>query len=127
MYKYNYKKEKIRLLRKNQTETEKIIWEILRNRKIMGIKFRRQYPIGEYIVDFYSVKSKLVIEIDGMWHYTEERIEYDKIRTKYIACKGIKVIRFSNKEILENIEKVINEIKIHLTPDPSPRLVEGRR
>ncbi len=100
--------EKRKKLRKTQTEYEKIVWEHLKNKKL-GVKFRRQHSIGEYIVDFYFSKLKLVIEIDGKTHFTNEGISYDNIRTEFFNTLGIEVIRFTNTEIIESIEVVISK------------------
>ncbi|OQY08461.1 MAG: hypothetical protein B6I28_04735 [Fusobacteriia bacterium 4572_132] len=75
------------------------------------MKFRRQHGIGEYIVDFYSTSLKLVIELDGGQHYTEDGMEYDKIREDYMFAVGIKTIRFSNIDVMKNIEGVLEIIK----------------
>lgn len=112
--KYNRKK-----LRENQTETEAIIWNRLRNRQLLGCKFFRQYGIGKYIVDFYCPKRKLVIEIDGNQHYLTDGIKYDEIRTSFFNSMGIKVIRFKNMEVLVEIDEVVEKIRAELTPDPS--------
>lgn len=101
-------KEKRRELRKNQTETENRIWQIVRGKRLNGYKFFRQYGIDHYIADFYCPELKLVIEIDGSQHYTEEGTEYDKIREEFMASLGIKTVRFSNYEVMSNIEGVIN-------------------
>lgn len=102
--------EKRRNLRKNQTEPEKKLWQYLRNKKLDGYKFFRQYGIGEYIADFYSAELKLVIEIDGESHFTDEGIEYDKIRSDFLNSIGIEVLRFTNEEVMNNIEGVIYKI-----------------
>ncbi len=102
--------EKRKELRKNQTEPEKRLWQYLRNKQIDNCKFFRQYGIGEYIADFYSPKLKLVIEIDGDTHFTDEAVEYDKIRTKFFNSLGIEVIRFTNEDVMKNIEGVICRI-----------------
>lgn len=106
-----HQKEKRRALRKNQTKAEELMWLKLRNRQFMNLKFRRQYGIGEYIADFYCSKLKLVLEIDGKKHFTDDCIEYDEIRTQFLKNMGIGVIRVTNKEILENIEKALEEIR----------------
>lgn len=93
----------------------------------MNLKFRRQYGIGEYIADFYCPEFRLVIEIDGETHFTNDAREYDEIRTKYFECNGIRVVRFSNDEVLENIDGVlgiIGRFRPH-PPAPSPNLGEG--
>ena len=102
--------EKRKKLRKNQTEPEKKLWQYLRNKQLKGNKFFRQYGIGEYIADFYCPKLKLVIEIDGESHFNDEAIEYDRIRTEYFNSLGIKVIRFTNTEVMKNIEGVLIKI-----------------
>ena len=105
-----------RELRKNQTETEKIIWDKLRNRRFLNLKFRRQYGIGNYIADFYCSSLKLVIELDGGQHFTEEGLEYDKIREEFMKSLGIITLRFNNNEVLNNIEEVLIKIKTFTSP-----------
>lgn len=108
----NPKNLKIRkLLRKKQTETEKIVWSKLRAKKFFGIKFFRQYGIGKYIADFYCPEFKIVIEIDGSQHFQDKNYENDKIREEYMFSLGIKTIRFSNIEIKENINGVLEHVK----------------
>jgi very-short-patch-repair endonuclease len=109
---------KRRILRKKQTKEEEILWNILRGRKINGIKYKRQHGIGEYIVDFYSHQLKLVIELDGKQHLNEDNSEYDRVRTNYFNSLGIEVIRFKNSEILEDINLVIKKIKSYIIPSP---------
>lgn len=99
-----------RNLRKNQTAQESKIWEILRNHKMGNLKFRRQYPIGEYIVDFVCKEIKLIIEIDGGQHNTPEGIELDNSRTLYLESRGYKVLRFWNNEIDSNLDGVYQRI-----------------
>jgi very-short-patch-repair endonuclease len=98
-------------LRKNMTPVEKELWKHLKNKQILGLRFRRQHPIDIFIADFYCHKIKLVIELDGQIHSTPENIEYDENRTAELERLGIKVIRFKNEEVLENIEEVVNQIK----------------
>ena len=100
-----------RELRKNQTETEKIVWDKLRNRRFLNLKFRRQYGIGNYIADFYCSSLKLVVELDGGQHFTEEGLEYDKIREEFMKSLGIKTLRFNNNEVLNNIEEILIKIE----------------
>ena len=99
-----------RILRKNQTPQESKMWNILRNQQIRGCKFRRQYPIGEYIVDFVCKEIKLIIEIDGGQHNEKQNITSDELRTKYLEEKGYKVIRFWNNEVDKNLEGVYEKI-----------------
>ena len=103
-------KEKRQNLRNNQTEAERKLWKYLRNKQL-DIKFRRQYGIGNYIADFYCPELKLVVELDGEQHYTKEGMEYDKIREDYMSSLGIKTIRFSNSDVMRNIEGVLEIIK----------------
>ncbi len=100
-----------RKLRSEQSEVEKVLWYKLRNRQLENLKFRRQYSIGNYIVDFVSVENKLIIEIDGGQHNSEEMKKLDRQRTKYLEDQGYRVLRFWNNEILENIDEVLESIK----------------
>lgn len=115
-------KEEVKLcrdLRKRQTETERKLWSVLRNRQLCGMKFRRQYAIDRYVVDFYSEavlqsmycpEYKIAIEADGGQHYDVKNIERDRIRTKIINQHGIKVLRFSDADILTKAEAVCEHI-----------------
>ena len=105
---------KRRDLRVNQTEVERIMWNILRNRNFFGLKFRRQHSIGSYIADYYCPSLKLVIELDGSQHFTEDGLEYDKIREEFMNSLGIKTLRFNNKDVMTNIEGVLEGIKNHV-------------
>lgn len=102
--------EKARFLRKVETDVEKILWEELRGNKLK-VKFRRQHPIDEFVLDFYCPKYKLAIELDGTQHLTKDGKDYDKMRTKYLESKDIKVIRFLNSEIKNNKKEVIKKIQ----------------
>ena len=107
-----YKKKSLtnaKELRQNQTDCEQIIWYNLRNRRLNNIKFRRQVPIGQYIVDFAALDKKLIVELDGSQHI-EDTLEYDKNRTDYLVSQGYKVIRFLDNEIIENLDGVLNKI-----------------
>mgnify|MGYP000965445464 CR=1 FL=1 len=99
---------KARYLRKEKTKAEKILWEELRNRKL-GIKFRRQHPLAQFILDFYAPSINLAIELDGRDHVQNR--EYDTLRTMYLETKRLHVIRFWNKEIENNLSLVIGKIK----------------
>ena len=98
-------------LRKNSTESEKKLWQHLRNRQFEGIKFYRQYGIGSYIADLYCPSLKLVIELDGSGHFTPEGLEYDKTREEFMNSLGIKTIRFNNNDVMTNIEGILERIK----------------
>jgi len=95
-----------RILRKNMTKQEQKLWNILRNKKFYGFKFKRQVPIGNYIVDFVCELQNLIIEIDGGQHNEPCNIKRDIERTEFLNSKGYKIIRFWNNEIEENIEGV---------------------
>ncbi len=110
--------------RRKQTEAEKTLWLKLRNRQLDGVKFRRQQPIGSYIVDFISFDKKLIIEIDGGQHNELHTIERDKQRTKWLESEGFHVMRFWNNDVLLNIEGVllrINEV-LGMESHPHPTL-----
>lgn len=107
--------------RKRQTDTENILWVHLRNRQIQGVKFRRQVPIGNYIVDFISIQHKLIIEIDGGQHNEEMIKDYDSQRTKFLEDKGYKVIRVWNNEITENLAGVLEVLHLTLLRSLSSR------
>ena len=104
-----------RNLRKNSTIQERRLWNLLKNRQFYNLKFKRQQPIGDYIVDFICKEAKIIIEIDGGQHNEPENIEYDKTRTEYLNTLGYKVIRFWNNEIYENIEGVGFRLKEEIT------------
>lgn len=109
---------KARALRKNMTPAERQLWGYLRT---LVPRVLRQRPIDYFIVDFYCAKLKLVIEVDGGYHFTPEAQEYDKRRTERLATYGITVIRFTNDQVLHNFESVCSEIneylKQHLPPE----------
>ena len=103
-----------RRLRKNMTSQEKKLWYYLRKRFLNNCRFRRQYPIGSYIVDFICREKSLIIEIDGGQHNESSIKGYDRARTLYLESKGYKVIRFWNNEIDDNIDAVLEKIFEHL-------------
>ncbi len=97
-------------LRKNMTKEERHLWyDFL---KTYPVQFKRQYPIGGYIVDFYCYQAKLVVELDGSQHYDPEAIAYDKQRTAYLQSQGFSVIRFTNRDIAERFRSVCEAIDI---------------
>ena len=105
-----------RNLRKSSTIQERRLWNLLKNRQFHNLKFKRQQPIGDYIVDFICKEAKIIIEIDGGQHNEPENINYDKVRTEYLNNLGYKVIRFWNNEIYENIEGVILRLREEINP-----------
>ena len=107
--KYSPKLKSIaRKLRKESTKAEIYLWNELKNKKMMGYGFKRQKPIGEYIVDFYSPDLKLVIEIDGITH--DYKMEGDKTRQKYLESLSLIVIRFRDADVKHNLDGVINSL-----------------
>ncbi len=102
-------------LRNNGTPAEATLWLSLKNKQVDGRKFRRQFSVENYILDFYCPSEKLAVELDGADHYTEAGSEYDEERTRFLNSRGIKVIRFENKEVFENIDGVLDEIKRSFT------------
>ena len=102
--------ENARELRNKQTESEIILWNILKDYKLRGFKFSRQHPIANYIADFYCHKAKLIIEIDGEYHNNMEQVLIDKERTEYFNEIGLQEIRFTNNQVLFEIEIVLNKI-----------------
>ena len=99
-------------LRKELTPAERKLWSVLRGNKLNGVSFRRQHAIGNYIVDFVSIKKKLIIELDGSQHL--EQTEYDEERTRYLESQGYKVIRFWNDQIEKEMDGVIQVIEMTL-------------
>jgi adenine-specific DNA-methyltransferase len=106
-----------RNLRRNQSDAERRMWRHLKNRALSGFKFRRQCPIGPYIVDFVCLEKMIVIEIDGGQHAVH--IQKDAQRTKNLAMRGFRVLRFWNNEVLANTESVLNTILTALLSSPS--------
>ena len=104
----------IKELRNNSTAAESALWEQLRVGRLCGIKWRRQVSIGNYIVDFYCPKAHICIELDGHEHYTMQGDTRDYDRTVFLNSNGIKVLRFENREIWEDINRVLETIKIEL-------------
>jgi very-short-patch-repair endonuclease len=97
-------------LRQKQTEAEQMLWRRIRNKQLNGIKFRRQEPLGSYIVDFVSFEKKLIIEIDGSPHNEEQINKNDKQRSLWLRGEGFKVLRFWNSEIVRDIEGALTKI-----------------
>ena len=98
-------------LRQRQTEAEKTLWTRLRNRQLEGVKFRRQQPIGHYVVDFASFENRIIVEIDGGQHNEHGITEKDKERTAWLNGEGYHVLRFWNNEVLKNVDGVLEVIR----------------
>jgi very-short-patch-repair endonuclease len=122
--------ERARELRRDSTHPERLLWSALRGRRFAGVKFRRQVPIGSYVVDFLCEEKSLVVEIDGSTH--EGREAYDAQRTTFLKRQGLRAVRVSNDEVLNNLEGVVwliaREMGITLPdrkPSPLPPLPGG--
>lgn len=102
---------KAKILREKETNAEKLLWEKLKGNQLEGIKFRRQHPINLYIADFYCHKCRLIIEIDGEYHFSDDQRIKDEERTKMLEFNDLHVIRFTNEEVENNIEYVLQQIK----------------
>ncbi|MBR4926306.1 MAG: endonuclease domain-containing protein [Prevotella sp.] len=123
-YKYNYASpDRYRMLkefakknRQFQTDAESLIWKHIRNSN-SGVKFNRQYIIGDYIVDFVCLEKRLIIEIDGGYHSEYEQIQKDEQRTENLEAMGFKVVRYTNEELFTDIDVVLNNIQQLLKND----------
>ena len=104
-----------RMLRTKETEAEKILWENLRDKRLDGIKFRRQHPMDKYVVDFFTQKYKFAIELDGGYHEEKSQKIQDADREENIASQNILLIRFSNEEVLYSLETVLNTIRTYIS------------
>ncbi len=108
---HKYLKEFRKELRKNPTKAESQLWKALQKNQLEGRKFRRQHSIGNYIVDFYSSKEKLIVELDGQVHDNFVNEEYDRKRTEYLESLGLKVLRFENYLVFEQLDMVLEAIR----------------
>ena len=111
-------------LRTNQTDAEQRLWHHLRAHRFMDLKFKRQKPLGRYIVDFVCVERRLIIEIDGGQH--AEQVEYDQHRDAWLRNQGYTVLRFWNNEVLQQLEGVLEQVRLTITLSPSPSPTSGR-
>ena len=120
-YDFSGQLELARKLRNNATPAEQFFWELIRDRRLLGLKFRRRHQIGEYIVDFYCDEKKLVVELDGAVHDTPSRRKIDHKRDAYLLSLGLKIIRIANERLLNDTANVLNEISTTVLPSPSGR------
>jgi len=104
-------REWIRRLRAEQTEAEAALWQLLRNRKLIGGKFRRQVPVGRYVADFYCYERKLVVELDGGVHSAPDQQVHDHNRDTFLLSLGLRVLRISNEDVLGAPDKVLDQIR----------------
>ena len=110
-----------RSLRDSLTPAEAVLWKNLQRSQLNGNKFRRQHSVGNYILDFYCPESRLAIELDGQGHFNSITSEYDGARTKFLRQLNIRVLRFENRAVFENLDAVLEVIRNHATtPSPPP-------
>lgn len=97
-------------LRQAQTDAENHLWFYIRNRRLGGYKFKRQYPLAPYILDFYCPEKRLAVELDGGQHFSEEGLAQDAKRDRFVAQEGIQILRFDNRQMLLETEAVLERI-----------------
>ena len=112
-----------RILRSNQTDAEHKLWYHLRAHRFLGRKFKRQKPIGRYVVDFICLEEKLIIELDGGQH--AENVRYDQERDTWLRSQGYTVLSFWDNEMLNEMDGVLERIRLALSPNPSPTSGRG--
>lgn len=120
IYNRTSEKENRRSLRKNMPPAEVILWSKLRGKGIQGYKFRRQYSIGKYVVDFYCPQIKLAVELDGESHFIEGAEKRDQEPQKMIESCGVRFLRFTNRDVYERLEGVVEEILKRMAGPPDP-------
>jgi very-short-patch-repair endonuclease len=104
--------------RRRQSPAEAKLWNLLRNRRLDGLKFRRQHPIGRFIVDFYCHEARLIVELDGRSH--DAQLDYDALRTGWLQEQGYRVVRFTNEQVLRDAIGVAEVIRVACREEPSP-------
>ena len=118
--------DKAKALRTNQTDAEQRLWYHLRAHRFMGLKFKRQKPIGRYIVDFVCMERGIIVELDGGQH--AENVAQDQKRDAWLSSQGYTVLRFWNNEVMQQLEGVLEKIRlVALSPGPSPASGRGER
>jgi very-short-patch-repair endonuclease len=129
---HNHNRQRARDLRRTQTEPEQFVWKKLRDRRFADFKFRRQFPLGNYIVDFVCLGCRLILELDGGHHGEPNQENYDATRDAWLRSQGFKVLRFWNHQVMSEwdiVEDTLwNELQaIPLTPNPSPAAGRGEK
>lgn len=107
-----------RTLRSALTSAEEILWQALRGSRLDGLKFRRQHPLGHFVLDFFCVERQLDVEVDGGIHNTSAQAEYDVDRTRYLNEHGVHVLRVTNDEVINNLDLVLAKIRNAASPTP---------
>ena len=126
-----YLRNPARDLRRNLTDSERVLWARLRGKQILGVQFYRQKPLGRYIVDFFAPRVKLVVEADGSQHFEEEHVQEDKHRDQYLSGLGLKVLRFDSRIVLTETDAVMEVIyeetkeRLGLEIPPHPPFSKG--
>jgi very-short-patch-repair endonuclease len=115
---YRSRKEAARELRQQATKAERILWSRLKNRRLAGFKFRRQFPMGSFFLDFCCLEKRLVVEVDGLQHFFT--IQEDANRTHFIRENGFHVMRFWNVDVLNDVDAVCEKVRIYLKMFPLP-------
>jgi len=120
-----FKRVFARQLRSNPTDAERKLWRMLRLKQMGGFRFRRQQPVGPYVVDFFCPAAKLVVELDGDQHGADEKMAYDAARTQWLENHGYKVLRFANSEVFKGniLEAIWHDVRSRL---PLPERPGGR-
>jgi very-short-patch-repair endonuclease len=110
--------DRARNLRREQTPAEVRLWLALRNRQLAGLKFRRQHPYGQFILDLFCVEHQLAVEVDGAVHHNLEQAAHDAERSEFLAQRGVRVLRFTNEEIEQRLPDVLRKIIEAASPSP---------
>jgi len=117
-----HKRPLAKLLRTTATDAERVLWSILRGKQLAALRFRRQQPIGPYVVDFFCPSAKLIVEVDGSQHGADRAAAYDEKRSRFLESKGYRVLRFWNVEVMKDRDSVGEAIfRARIEPDPSPK------
>jgi very-short-patch-repair endonuclease len=119
-------RSRARSLRRESTNTERLMWNELRAHRLNGASFRRQTPVGPYVADFVCHAANLIVEIDGEQHFETEHVKRDARRDAFLASKGFRVLRFNNHDVMTNREGVLETIAAALPATPSPPLPRKR-
>ena len=110
LYNQNWQKGRRRRLRREGTSAEALLWSRLKGRQLDGLRWRRQFGVGPYVLDFYCPACRLAVELDGAGHRTEEQRTYDSERTQYLQAAGIHVLRFPNRAVFHSASRVLAQI-----------------
>jgi very-short-patch-repair endonuclease len=105
-----HQKARVRELRKSQTDAERLLWQRIRAGQLNGYKFRRQHEFGGYVLDFYCASARLAVELDGGQHLTDEGLARDAERTRFLERNGLCVLRFTNTEVMQELDAVLEAI-----------------